>query len=54
VPLFGQDLCLDVVVDEPLIDEDLEQWLVGVVLSGEGSIKSLFVDIPSRKQDASY
>src|SRR5450830_929861 len=54
VPLFGQDLCLDVIVDEPLIDENLQQWFIGVVLSGKGSIKSLFVDISSCKQDTSY
>src|SRR5450756_1700450 len=54
VPLFGKDLCLDVIVDEPLIDEDLQQWFIGTVLNGESSIKSLFVDIPSCKQNTSY
>ena len=54
VPLFGQDLGLDVVVDEPLVDEDLEQWFVGVLLNSDGAFESLFVDVPSCDQDAAY
>jgi hypothetical protein len=54
VPLFGQNLCLDVIVDEPLIDENLEQSFFGVLLNGDSAVKSLLVDVSPRDQDASY
>jgi hypothetical protein len=54
VPLFCQHLCPDVIVDVPLIDENLKQWFIGVLLNGDGSVNSLLVDISPCDQDASY
>jgi hypothetical protein len=54
MPLLGQHLGLDVVVDEPLVDQDLEQRFIGMLLDSDRSVQSLLRDLFVCNQDASY